>query len=99
MIYVIKRAALSDMKGIARYTRKTWGRSQERIYIKGIYDCLEKIARNETFNVDVSHIKSGCFKCKVNHHVVFFHWLEDGRPEIIRILHEEMDIPIQLLKS
>jgi toxin ParE1/3/4 len=99
MSYVIKEAALIDLKDIARYTRKTWGRDQEKIYIKGIFDCFEKIAKRETFNVDFSQIKVGCYKCKINHHLVFFRWLNDGRPEIIRVLHEEMDIPMQLVKS
>lgn len=98
MRYVIKRAALADLNDIARYTRKSWGRSQELVYIKGIFDCFEKIASKETFNVDFSYIKEGCFKCKINHHLVLFRWLTDGRPEIIRILHEEMDIPLQLAK-
>jgi len=98
MNYAIKRAALADLKDIARYTRKTWGRDQESIYIKSIFDCFERIFKRETFNVDFSHIKSGFFKCKINHHLVFFQWLDDGRPEIIRVLHEEMDIPVQLVK-
>lgn len=99
MNYVIKKAALTDLKEIARYTRKTWGRNQEKVYIKCVFDCFEKIVTRETFNVDCSHIKEGCFKCKINHHLVFFRWLDDGRPEIIRVLHEEMDIPMQLVKS
>ena len=99
MRYVIKRAALADLRDIARYTRKNWGRNQEQVYIKGIFDSFEKIALQETFNIDFSYIKEGCLKCKINHHVVFFQWLADGRPEIIRILHEEMDIPLQLVKS
>lgn len=97
--YLIKRAALADLKDIARYTRKNWGRSQEKVYIKCLFDCFDRIVTRETFNVDFSHIKAGCFKCKVNHHLVFFQWLKAGRPEIIRILHEEMDIQIQLVKS
>ena len=99
MSYAITRAALADLKDIARYTRKTWGREQEKIYIKGIYDCFDKIVGKETFNSDVSYLKAGCFKCKVNHHFVIFRWIEEGRPEIIRVLHEEMDIPVQLIKS
>lgn len=96
MNYVIKRSALTDLKDIARYTRKTWGREQEQIYIQCIFDAFEKIATRDAFTVECSHIKAGCLKCKVNHHLIFFQWLTDGRPEIIRILHEEMDIPMQL---
>lgn len=98
MRFVIRRAALADLKEITRYTRKSWGRDQERVYIIGIFDCFEKIDSKETFNVDSSYIKEECFKCKINHHLVFFRWLADGRPEIIRILHEDMDIQLQLVK-
>ena len=78
MRYVIKRAALADLKDIARYTRKSWGRNQEHVYSKGIFDCFEKIASRETFNLDFSSIKEGCFKCKVSHHVVSFDGLQMG---------------------
>ena len=43
--YLIKRAALTDLKDIARYTRKNWGRDQEKVYIKGMFDCFDKIAK------------------------------------------------------
>ena len=97
--YLIKKAAIADLKNIARYTRKNWGKNQEKVYIKCIFDCFDKIIKRETFIVDFSQIKAGCFKCKVNHHLVIFQWLKDGRLEIIRILHEEMDIPVHLIKS
>jgi toxin ParE1/3/4 len=93
-----KSAALADLREIARYTRKTWGTEQEAVYMKGLFNCFEKIATYETVNIDYSHIKSGCFKFKISHHVIIFQWLADGRPEIIRVLHESMDVPSQIAK-
>jgi toxin ParE1/3/4 len=96
--FTFKNAALTDLREISRYTRKTWGKEQEAIYIKGLFGCFERIAQRATVNTDYSHIKPGCFKFKISHHIIIFHWLEDGRPEIIRILHENMDVPGQLAK-
>ncbi|MFZ4857508.1 MAG: type II toxin-antitoxin system RelE/ParE family toxin [Desulfuromonadaceae bacterium] len=96
--FAFKNAALADLRDISRYTGKTWGREQEAVYMKGLFNCFEKIAHHETVNTDYSHIKSGCFKFKISHHVIIFQWLEDGRPEIIRVLHESMDVPNQIAK-
>jgi toxin ParE1/3/4 len=91
------RAALNDLRDIAKYTFKTWGKEQEAAYIKGLFAFFESIARNETQNRDISILVPDCFSCKISHHLIVFHWLDDGRPEIIRILHEKMDIPQRLL--
>jgi toxin ParE1/3/4 len=98
MPYAFKNAALSDVREISRYTRKTWGKEQEAVYIKGLFKCFERIAQRETVNTDYAHIQPGCFKFKISHHLIIFQWLEDGRPEIIRVLHENMDVPGQLAK-
>lgn len=96
--FKITRAALSDLREIAHYTFKTWGKEQETVYIKGLFSFFEQIARHDTQNRDLSVIVPGCFSCKINHHLVVFRWLDDGRPEIIRILHEKMDVPKRLLE-
>lgn len=96
--YAFKNVALADLREIARYTRKTWGKEQEAVYIKGLFGCFEKIAKHEIVNIDYSHIKPGCFKFKISHHLIIFQWLNDGRAEIIRVLHESMDVPSQIAK-
>jgi toxin ParE1/3/4 len=97
MPYKIRRAALADLREISLYTRKTWGSEQERIYMKGIFACFEKIAANQTNNRDLSRIVPGCLSYKISHHLIVFRWLDDRRPEIIRLLHEKMDVSLQLV--
>lgn len=89
---------MNDLREIANYTFKTWGKEQEAAYIKGLFYYFEKIARNDTHNREFSAIVPGCFSTRISHHLVIFQWLDDGRPEIIRILHEKMDIPNRLLE-
>lgn len=96
--YRIRKAALADLGDIARYTRKTWSREQEAVYMKGLFDCFEKIAKRETRNRDISSIMPDCIMHHVSHHLIIFRWLEDGRPEIIRVLHERMDVSPHLVK-
>lgn len=95
--FSITQAALRDLREIAIYTRKTWGKEQEAAYIKGLFSFFERVARKETQTRNLSSLVPGCFACNVSHHLIVFRWLDDGRPEIIRILHEKMDIPQRLL--
>lgn len=98
-LFMIKKAALADLRDIASYTRKTWGNEQEAVYMKGIFSCFERIANHQTYNRDLSSIVSDCLMHKISHHLIVFRWLDDGRPEIIRVLHEKMDVSCQLVKS
>jgi len=97
--YKIKKAALADLREIAVYTRKTWGKEQEAVYMKGIFTCFERIAKRQTHNRDLSSIIPECVMHKISHHLIIFRWLEDGRPEIIRVLHEKMDVSRQLVNA
>ena len=98
MPFKIKKAALNDLREISIYTRKTWGKEQEDVYMKGIFACFEKIAKHQTHNRNLSHIEPDCLIYKISHHLVVFRWLEDGRPEILRVLHEKMDISLTLVR-
>ena len=98
MSFKIKRAALDDLRTISRYTRKKWGREKEVVYIKGLFACFDAIANHETHNRDLSHLVTGCHSYKISHHLIIFRWLEDGRPEILRVLHEKMDITLHLVR-
>ena len=99
MPYKIKKAALSDLREISIYTRKTWGKEQEIVYIKGIFACFDRIAKGQTHNRDLSGVMPECLLHKISHHLIVFRWLEDGRPEIIRVLHEKMDVSCQLFRT
>lgn len=96
--FKIRKAALADLGDIARYTRKTWGREQEAVYMKGLFNCFEKIAGREAQTRDISNLMPDCMLYQISHHLIIFRWLEDGRPEIIRVLHERMNVSLQLLK-
>lgn len=97
--FKIRKEALADLREISLYTRKTWGNEQELVYMKGLFACFEKIAGRQTQNRDWSHIVPECMMYKISHHLIVFRWLPDGRPEIIRVLHEKMDISHRLVEK
>jgi toxin ParE1/3/4 len=96
--YQFKRPALADLREISLYTRREWNEEQEAIYMKGLFNCFDKIAARQTVNRDISTMSPGCLLYQVAHHLVIFRWLPDGRPEILRILHERMNVSMHVFE-
>lgn len=98
--YALHRLALHDLRDIALYTRREWGKNQESLYMGGLFEFFEKIAVRDTPVPprDLSDIKPGCFLSQIAHHLVIFRWLPDGRLEILRILHERMNVNAHVIE-
>jgi toxin ParE1/3/4 len=99
--YIIRRPVLHDLRDISLYTRRTWDDSQEEMYMRGLFLFFDKIARRETPLPprDISGIYPGCWVSQVSHHLIVFRWLPDGRPEIIRVLHERMNVSARVIEA
>ncbi len=87
--------ALADLEDIADYTIERWGSKQARSYIltlgadiKSLSDFALRFPEHEPSGLGLRKMTSG-------HHLVFY--LIDGEiVEIIRILHERMDVDGQI---
>lgn len=94
--YTLSVEAETDLQNIYIYTLETWGRKQLIVYNDLIKTALDAIAENpqligyrERFD-----LAEGCCLYHVGHH--FIAYRQKGvRVEIIRILHERMNIPVQ----
>ena len=82
--------AASDINNIWDYTVENWGPDQADQYTDDIRDVCYDLANGEKYgrNVDV---RDGYLKYSVGKHFVFFRQLDSGI-EIIRILHQSMDV-------
>ncbi len=81
-------AARTDLSEIWSYTVDRWGEPQAERYVRQIESDLAAAAegsRSGRAVDDYWRIKSG-------HHLCIYHKLPDGEIEVIRILHERMDI-------
>ncbi len=88
--------AISDLLDIGRYTEKTWGRVQRNAYLLQIDSCFHMLAENPGIGRDRGVLMPGCHAYPVNRHVIFYRQAKAGI-EIIRVLHERMDIPAHLV--
>lgn len=96
MKYRISARASEDIDKIWIYTLNKWSLTQADNYYRLIYQEINIIAENFTIGKDISHIKSGYRQYKIKSHLIIYRIAQDGFLEIVRILHQMMDIPNQL---
>lgn len=89
--FKISAKALEDLKSIGRYTSKKWGKSQRNRYLGMIDDCFHTVSRQPELGVNCNYIKPGYRKYHAGKHLIFYRQ-KNHFIEIIRILHDSMDI-------
>jgi len=97
--FVLTRAAKEDLKSIARYTADTWGREQRNRYLALLDTSMHDLADNPRLGRDCSEIRTGYRRYRVGKHVLFYRQLDPDRIEIVRVLHERMDVETRLSGS
>ena len=94
--YRISRAALQDLKSIWIYTNQKWSQAQADRYYKLIIEEIEYLSLNENAGKSMEHLKPGYKMSKVKSHLIFYRTSENKVMEIIRILHQRMNIDERL---
>lgn len=95
-IYRISAKAIEDIEKIWEYTRDIWSVEQADRYYNLIIDEIEYIAQNFESGKSMEHIKKGYRASKVKSHLVFYKIFDENTIEVIRILHQRMDIENRL---
>lgn len=94
--YKISENAIDDLNHIWLYTFKKWSLHQADRYYNLIIEEINFIARNFDKGKNQNHIREGYYSSKVKSHIIFYKKQTDGKIEIIRILHERMDMEDRL---
>ena len=87
-----RQSAIIDLNGIWRYTSANWSESQADKYYSKIKAACRKISSNSEIGKPYDSISSGLRGIKSEKHIIFYTILANGQIEIIRILHERMDL-------
>lgn len=97
MTYRISREAHIDLENVWLYTFKNWSIEQADRYINLIINEIEYLADNPHSGQDYQNIRKGYFRSQVKSHLIFYrinHKINEI--EVIRILHQRMDIESRL---
>ncbi len=97
MKYKISKKAASDLKEIWLYTFENWSIEQADRYYNLLFDEIEYLSQNPGAGKDYSHVRKGCFRSTVKSHFIFYRVNSRSKIlEVIRILHQRMDIESRL---
>ena len=94
--YRISQKAIFDLEKIWLYTLNNWSREQADRYHNLIIDEIKFIVDNYESCRKKDYVRTGYRMSKVKSHLIFFKKTEDNTIEIIRILHQNMDIENRL---
>ena len=99
MIYKISNEAAIDLENIWLYTFETWSEEQANRYLDLIFDEIEYLTLKPQSGTDYTTIRKGYFRSRVKSHLIFYKInISKNELEIIRILHQQMDIENHLEK-
>lgn len=97
MKYKISKEATIDLESIWFYTFKNWSIEQADRYFNLLMNEIEYISENPKSGKDYGHVREGYFQTRVKSHLIFYKVdLKANAIEIIRILHQQMDIEDRL---
>lgn len=97
MQFKISNEAKVDLENIWLYTFETWSKEQADRYFNLIFEEIEYLIQNPTSGKDCNHVRKGYYRTKVKSHFIFYRInLKEDTIEIIRILHQQMDIENKL---
>lgn len=89
----LSRKAVEDLEEIWLYTLENWSKEQADRYLNIIFDEIKYLAANPKTGQDCNHIRKDYRYSKVKSHLIFYKYNKaEDNIEIIRILHERMDL-------
>ena len=94
--YIITEKALEDINNIWIYTAENWSVEQADRYYNLIVDEIEYVSVNFGETKDFSNIRKNYKFSKVKSHLVFYKKTENTEMEVVRILHERMDLKYRI---
>jgi toxin ParE1/3/4 len=89
---VLREEAINDLNEIWEYTFEEWSENQADKYYEIIKFCCQEIGENPNVGKFYPEISKHLLGLKTGKHIIFYHIISDDEIEVIRILHERMDL-------
>ncbi|MFT5581498.1 MAG: toxin ParE1/3/4 [Psychromonas sp.] len=94
--YRISSEAIQDLRNIWKYTNKKWSKEQADRYFKLVMSEIEFVTTNFHTGKSAEHIREGYRSTIAKSHLIFYKMGKDCRIDIIRILHQKVDVENKL---
>jgi toxin ParE1/3/4 len=91
----LRPKARSDLNSIWDHTVETWGHERAEQYLRALNQAFETLAGKPRLGRLYDEVHEGLRVYPSGRHLIFFFATEDGI-DVVRVLHERMDIPSHL---
>jgi len=90
--YYLTNKAVDDLTEIWNYTFDEWSEKQADKYYGLLLNSCQEIAENPNFGKKYDNVSDKLLGFKSNKHILFYKIISNIEIEIIRILHNRMDL-------
>lgn len=90
--YFLTNKAVEDLSTIWEYTYEVWSERQADKYYELLTSSFGEIVQNPELGKNYDEIDKAIFGLGVGKHIVFYRVTQTGDIEILRILHQRMDL-------
>ncbi len=96
--FKLTNKAVEDLSKIWEYTFEVWSENQADKYYEMLISSCQEIADNPFLGKTYDGITPSLFGIKMNRHIIFYRTLNENCVEIIRILHERMELKKRIIE-
>ncbi|MBL7726815.1 MAG: type II toxin-antitoxin system RelE/ParE family toxin [Dinghuibacter sp.] len=90
--YILTNKAVDDLTKIWDYTFEVWSEKQADKYYSMLHNAFQDLADDKISGKHYGEVMDDLFGFKVGQHIVFYRKLKIDKIEIVRILHNRMDL-------
>lgn len=90
--YLLSPAAQADLEQIWDYTHDRWGVDQAEDYLRELQRAINRIAANPWIGRACDEIRPGYRKLAAGSHTLFYRVTAEDVIDVVRILHQRMDV-------
>ena len=88
----LTKKAVEDLSEIWNYTIDTWSENQADYYYQMLLDSCQEIAAGRVIGKNYEGVFKWLLGIKAGKHIIFYRKVDIDIVEIVRILHEQMDL-------
>ena len=95
---ILRQVAIDDLNRIWDYTFDKWSEKQADKYYATIKMACNGIGDNPDIGKEYDGISKNLLGLKSGKHIIFYQQVSDERIEVVRILHERMDLKNRIIE-
>lgn len=93
---ILRQEAIDDLNNIWAYTYEEWSEKQADKYYAALEFACMQIGKNPELGNEYDGISKNLLGLRTGKHIIFYQVISDDEIEVIRILHEKMDLKNRL---